>query len=31
MDGILLLDGATHELVEGLTLEGHQLVTDLGA
>jgi hypothetical protein len=31
MDGILLLDGATHELVEGPALEGHQLVTDLGA
>jgi hypothetical protein len=30
-NGILLRDGATHELVEGPTLEGHQLLIDLGA
>jgi hypothetical protein len=30
MDGILLLDDATHLLAEGLTLERHQLLTDLG-
>jgi hypothetical protein len=29
-DVILLPDGATHELVEGPTLEGHQLLMDLG-
>jgi hypothetical protein len=29
-DGILLQDGATHELVEGPVLEGHQLLIDLG-
>jgi hypothetical protein len=29
-NGILLLDGATHELVEGLALERHQLLMDLG-
>jgi hypothetical protein len=29
-DGILLSDGLTHELVEGLALEGHPLLTDLG-
>jgi hypothetical protein len=28
-NGILLPDGATHELVEGPTVEGHQLLTDL--
>jgi hypothetical protein len=27
--GILLADGATHELVEGPALEGHQLLTNL--
>jgi hypothetical protein len=30
MDGILLPDGATHELVEGPTLERGQMLTDLG-
>jgi hypothetical protein len=30
-DDILLSDSVTHELVEGLALERHQLLTDLGA
>jgi hypothetical protein len=30
MDGILLPNGPTHELVESPALEGHQLLTDLG-
>jgi hypothetical protein len=29
-DGILLPDGATHELVDGPALEMHQLLMDLG-
>jgi hypothetical protein len=28
-DGIVLSDGNTHELVEGLALEGHQMLTYL--
>jgi hypothetical protein len=31
MDGILLPDGGTHELVEGPTLEGHHVLMDLCA
>jgi hypothetical protein len=30
MNGVLLPDDTTHELVEGPALEGHQLLTDLG-
>jgi hypothetical protein len=30
MDGVFLPYGSTHQLVEGLALERHEVLTDLG-